>query len=779
MSSEKLAEQRERQMISLAHMAMLDEFQTLTTRLRDTALVDEPDFDEALVVAVKRMGMSQQALDEYGFSPERPQKLASPGYKLTDEDMRVVTQHRTDVRRNICSRLLSAAEEVAGDKDYELSPIWLQLQDDNAELKLEIDKPDAFEIDKLHPWAARRVQAVARGRVARLKLQRLDLQQRLAGLRVSRPVASVPAPEIVGFFGRYEDEEDEDDVEEGATLLLGEEEIKLYEWELGLATEGTMEERAERAARAIRCLKAELRLENNGKVSKNAKCRHHMQGAWARAAAYKGSRWLPATFLPMERARYDTDLRDGSLRGGLIQALQEYRREAAFGASYFGVLTKLRSYRELRDEQNFDEAYKFFTAAGGGFETWSKLELERALLWGALEHRVAAWGGATPGSLLWRIAIAAACYFGEAAMMALLLGGAPTAHQDDARGWYHHIQCDKVLQVFSEVFEEDGTINPKVVPEGRTLELIVFQRSGTRTAFRLTIRSDLVAAVAALRRGADGVPRASSVVQESEARSQRLAEELVDGLEGKGGVPRALMPGGRAWQLELRSTGVVDKQVLCDRGGWHDGRMAEALGLPWPPEQPMTPNDVLLQPAESGAARKQHAAHLTREKRLAESALQAAGEAAPSQSGAAAVVKQLIKLAAGRADEPRKTELQLEEAVSAASAITGKLGDVAAAFVEAAFARTMHDVLPQAKGGMKGGRPRTLARAPLPARTLLARHRHAARPHADDARAPALAAHARIVASRSPHALMTSQAKWPALMRSARPSTARASPRRP
>ena len=65
----------------------------------------------------------------------------------------------------------------------------------------------------------------------------------------------------------------------------------------------------------------------------------------------------------------------------------------------------------------------------------SPIELERALIWGAVEARAEEWGGWTEGSTLWKLLHFAACYYGERLYLAALVGGCPTREQNDAHGW--------------------------------------------------------------------------------------------------------------------------------------------------------------------------------------------------------------------------------------------------------------------------------------------------------------------------------------------------------
>lgn len=65
----------------------------------------------------------------------------------------------------------------------------------------------------------------------------------------------------------------------------------------------------------------------------------------------------------------------------------------------------------------------------------SAKELERALIFHAVETRAVEWGGGAEGSTLFKLVHFAACYYGEALFLAFLVGGTPTREQNDAHGW--------------------------------------------------------------------------------------------------------------------------------------------------------------------------------------------------------------------------------------------------------------------------------------------------------------------------------------------------------
>ena len=65
----------------------------------------------------------------------------------------------------------------------------------------------------------------------------------------------------------------------------------------------------------------------------------------------------------------------------------------------------------------------------------------RAMLWDAIESHAPEWcegvavGESLEGSILWVVSLAAACYYGERLMLALLVAGSPTARQNDEMSW--------------------------------------------------------------------------------------------------------------------------------------------------------------------------------------------------------------------------------------------------------------------------------------------------------------------------------------------------------
>ena len=208
---------------------------------------------------------------------------------------------------------------------------------------------------------------------------------------------------------------------------------------------------------------------------------------------------------------------------------------------------------------------------------------------GAVEHRVEEWGGAVVGSILWHICLAAACYYGEALMFALLVGGTPSPEQTSDRAWHHHVQCMQVADVGRRLFLVDGGLNPLLVPAGMHAVLRVFRAGEETLEFYFTNRAALVKKIVVLRRGGDGVPRASGIFIETMARSLELAEAQVDGLSDLRSKWH-LMPGAKGWQIVARSVGAdcTDDVRLCGREGWFEGLMAKALGLAYPPP-PSTP----------------------------------------------------------------------------------------------------------------------------------------------------------------------------------------------
>ena len=63
------------------------------------------------------------------------------------------------------------------------------------------------------------------------------------------------------------------------------------------------------------------------------------------------------------------------------------------------------------------------------------LELERALIWNAVEDRAPEWGGLKEGETLWVLVHFAACFYGERLYLAWVVGGTPSSEQNDGHGW--------------------------------------------------------------------------------------------------------------------------------------------------------------------------------------------------------------------------------------------------------------------------------------------------------------------------------------------------------
>ena len=409
--------------------------------------------------------------------------------------------------------------------------------------------------------------------------------------------------------------------------------------------------------------------------------------------------------------------------------LLDKRRDGALGGSEIGAKREQPAHQKLRKEQRFDAALAFFKAEGRGFNAWNVIEFERALLWGAVEHRVAAWGGAAPGSLLARIAIFAACYFGEALMLALLVGGTPSPELRDLAAWVHHVQNLEVQLLSPKLFDAGRLLRRELVPAGATLLYRVWLGSGRMLEFDIDSLEALERALRTLRGGGTddrgaAVPQPASIVDESEEQTEARAKAQAGDLAGLASGVR-LAPGAKAWCLVVRQA--AGERRLMGREGWHGDYMMKQLRLEWP-AQPTTRSDALLLRA-AAQPRRTHAKQLEAARANAERELL---DAVKGRGDARHDALELVELVQQRGQRlPAEIE-PLIEAVAEALDEQG-LGDVAQRFDRTSLEETMHSVMPQAVGGAVAAppspRPRSAITQTRCALTCLALH-HTSRPRA-------------------------------------------------
>jgi len=255
------------------------------------------------------------------------------------------------------------------------------------------------------------------------------------------------------------------------------------------------------------------------------------------------------------------------------------------------------------------------------------------------------------------------------------VGGCPSSRQNDAHGWYHHCLLRECARAWSAVLEPDP-------PPGTVAVLKVYiTADGTFEEHSFTDRAGLVDILYRLRRAQS----TRGIAPEREDTSRRLAEEQATSLREEQG-DRPLMPGACPYELFREVEGV--RTLLCDRAGWHSGRMARAIGVNWPPVRA-----TAVQPAETAAEKKAYTAQL-------EAGVATAEAAVPRGMSNELVL--LLGLAARlEHEDPAIVQPQIE----AALATLGEARPSFEAVVEASLRRTMHAVRPDVKGGEKKAEP--------------------------------------------------------------------------
>jgi len=249
------------------------------------------------------------------------------------------------------------------------------------------------------------------------------------------------------------------------------------------------------------------------------------------------------------------------------------------------------------------------------------------------------------------------------------VGGCPSSRQNAAHGWYHHCLIRECARAWSAVLEPDP-------PPGTVAVLKVYiAADGTFEEHSFTDRAGLVDILYRLRR----TQSTRGIAPEREDTSRRLAEEQATSLREEQG-DRPLMPGACPYELFREVEGV--RTLLCDRAGWHSGRMARAIGVNWPPVRA-----TAVQPAETAAEKKAYTAQL-------EAGVATAEAAVPRGMSNELVL--LLGLAARlEHEDPAIVQPQIE----AALATLGEARPSFEAVVEASLRRTMHAVRPDVKGG--------------------------------------------------------------------------------
>jgi len=469
--------------------------------------------------------------------------------------------------------------------------------------------------------------------------------------------------------------------EEEEGMQLSEAQIRTVERELGLDVKkgASVEERRAAAQEAVREVADMLRKAGHGNIGKTAADRQKMQLAYRiiskAGIAVKGfsgsgsGEWLRAWLRTTGEAHEAEFASTTSGRGWLVGLLAAKTRKAAAGGSMIGSKGATSSGRQLRAKQDLGAALKALIKADLSFAVWTVIDLERALYWGAVEHQTEAWGGVTEGSLLLRICRFAACFYGERLGLALAVGGCPSSRQNAAHGWYHHCLVRECARAWSAVLEPDP-------PPGTVAVLKVYiAADGTFEEHSFTDRAGLVDILYRLRR----TQSTRGIAPEREDTSRRLAEEQATSLREEQG-DRPLMPGACPYELFREVEGV--RTLLCDRAGWHSGRMARAIGVNWPPVRA-----TAVQPAETAAEKKAYTAQL-------EAGVATAEAAVPRGMSNELVL--LLGLAARlEHEDPAIVQPQIEAALAT-------LGDARPSFeavVEASLRRTMHAVRPDVKGG--------------------------------------------------------------------------------
>ena len=364
-----------------------------------------------------------------------------------------------------------------------------------------------------------------------------------------------------------EDDNEVDGAKEEAdgidTELLSRQQVEYVEAQYGLPGIGTFDERGKAVVRALRAKSAELRKQHNGKISKDAVDRSRMQAAWARIGMYTTTdgQWRRRFFYSERVGWYEAVHDSNSLADWHIKQLLAGHRVGAAGGSQIGAKRTLQAHKDLRGRQGFEDAFGWFKASAGGFGSWSVIEFERMLLWGAAEHRIAEWGGAQEGSLLWRIATGAACYYGEKYMLALLYGGTPTPQQDGEHALYHKLARHEVAEVSGQLFDSNGGLNGVLVPPGTELYYEAFRPDSTGISFRIYNLGSLVRASPyshASTRAPTYRPRTSLPCRPS--RAHQVPARFVTGRRLDHSTPRRQRPlwSPRACHCAVRAPGAVN-----------------------------------------------------------------------------------------------------------------------------------------------------------------------------------------------------------------------------
>ena len=279
-----------------------------------------------------------------------------------------------------------------------------------------------------------------------------------------------------------------------AAADLNEDQIKTVEEELVLQQQSnwSLDDRAERAAAAIRSTRKELREQRHGTAS--SKGGTPTKDATSRVAMQKASKILSssqrltvltglsgADWVKKWRKLQAVSIEDKlsnttSGRGWLYSVLASKKRLKAIGGSMIGVERATRYGKDLRKQQQLDEALAVLKKEDSHYFAWcvaptplprpwrpqgawrwppqrradgprrwptpcrclldrSTIDLERALTWDAVEQHAEEWGGGAVDSTLWKLLREAACFYGERLYLAFLVGGCPTRKQNDLHGW--------------------------------------------------------------------------------------------------------------------------------------------------------------------------------------------------------------------------------------------------------------------------------------------------------------------------------------------------------
>ena len=272
-----------------------------------------------------------------------------------------------------------------------------------------------------------------------------------------------------------------------AAADLNEDQIKTVEEELVLQQQSnwSLDDRAERAAAAIRSTRKELRKQRHGTPTKDATSRVAMQKASKILSSSQrltvltglsGADWVKKWRKLQAVGIEDKLSNTTSGRGWLYSVLASKSRLKAIGGSMIGVERATRYGKDLRKLQQLDEVLAVLKKEDSHYFAWcvaptplprpwrpqgawrwppqrradgprrwptpcrclldrSTIDLERALTWDAVEQHAEEWGGGAVDSTLWKLLREAACFYGERLYLAFLVGGCPTRKQNDLHGW--------------------------------------------------------------------------------------------------------------------------------------------------------------------------------------------------------------------------------------------------------------------------------------------------------------------------------------------------------